>query len=172
MKELHECMSENHIEKDAANQLFISVHLPSINQNQEIYFVRPALDPSCHAFYGAHAFNYWLVVMGKSLDGATYNVRFSGGSDAVSILRSIHKEMYDIEEESYTSYNALTFRSEFDGSKYINTICQEKHRTKSGKEVVRIILATNLNEIGCLVPLGQVECQRWRAAQREDAWCH
>lgn len=140
VKELHECMSENHIEKDKANKFFVSVRLPSIIQNQEIYFVRPALDPSCHAFYGAHAFYYWLV----SLDSGTYNVRYRGFSDDISILRSIHKGMYDIEPEYVTGFSASTATMQFNGSKYVSTKCKEKHRTKRGKEVVRIIPCSTL----------------------------
>jgi hypothetical protein len=131
---LHKCMSENHIERNAANKLFVSVHLPTINQNQQIYFVRGSLDTSC-PLIGAHAFNYWLV----SLNSGTYKVRYRGFSDAVSILRSIHNGMYDIESSSYTATNAFTAKMQFDGSKYIPTICKEKHRTNRGKEVVRII---------------------------------
>ena len=131
---LYQCMSENHIEKNAANKLFVSVHLPTINQTQQIYFVRGALDTSC-PLIGAHAFNYWLV----SLNSGTYKVRYRGFSDDVSILRSIHNGMYDIESSSYTATNAFTAKMQFDGSKYIPTICTEKHRTKRGKEVVRKI---------------------------------
>ncbi len=131
---LYKCMSENHIEKNAANKLFVSVHLPTINQNQQVYFVRGALDTSC-PLIGAHAFNYWLV----SLSSGTYKVRYRGFSDDVSILRSIHNGMYDIESSSYTATNAFTAKMQFDGSKYIPTICTEKHRTKRGKEVVKKI---------------------------------
>jgi hypothetical protein len=137
---LRECMSENHIKKNAANKFFVSVLLPTINQNQQIYFVRGAPNTSCFfTLIGAHAFYYWLVVKNGSLNSATYNVGYSGASDAVSILRSIHKGMYDIEEESYTATNAFTAKSQFDGSKYITTLCKEKHRTTRGKEVVKIV---------------------------------
>lgn len=135
---LRECMSENHIEKNAANKLFVSVLLPTINQNQQIYFVRGSLDTSC-PLIGAHAFYYWLVVKSKTLNSTTYDVRYSGASDVVSILRSIHNGMYDLESSSFTATNAFTAKMQFDGSKYVDTKCTEAHRTKRGKEVVRIV---------------------------------
>ncbi len=134
---LRECMSENHIEKNAANKLFVSVLLPTINQNQQIYFVRGTLDTSC--LIGAHAFYYWLVVKSKTPNSTSYDVRYSGGSDAVSILRSIHNGMYDIESSSFTATNAYTAKIQFDGSKYVDTKCTEAHRTTRGKEVVNIV---------------------------------
>lgn len=135
---LRQCMSENRIPRDDVHKLFLSVQLPAISQNQSLYFVRGNIDQPC-PFIGAHAFQFWLVVMSKSLNSATYEVRYSGASDAVSILRSIHNGMYDIEEESYTATNAFTAKMQFDGSKYIPTLCTERHRTKRGKEVVRKI---------------------------------
>ncbi len=135
---LRECMSENHIEKNAANKLFVSVLLPTINQNQQIYFVRGNPNTDCFsALIGAHAFYYWLVAKSKTLNSTT--VRYSGGSDAVSILRSIHNGMYDIESSSFTASNAYTAKMQFDGSKYVDTKCTEAHRTKRGKEVVKIV---------------------------------
>ncbi|MFN0278938.1 MAG: hypothetical protein ACKVRN_10080 [Pyrinomonadaceae bacterium] len=133
---LRGCMTENHIKKNAANKLFVSVLLPTINKNQQIYFVRGAPNTDCFwALIGAHAFNYWLV----SLSNGTYEVRYSGSSDAISILRSIHNGMYDIEEHSFTATDASSARMQFDGSKYVETICKEYHRTKRGKEVVKIV---------------------------------
>jgi hypothetical protein len=139
---LRQCMSENHIPRDDVHKLFVSVQLPAISQNQSLYFVRGDNDRPC-PFIGAHSFHFWLVVMSKSLNSATYKVRYHGFSDDVSILRSIHNGMYDIEEESYTATNAFTAKMQFDGSKYISTLCTEKHRTKRGKEVVRKIPCDN-----------------------------
>ena len=134
---LRRCMSENRIPPSDVRKLFVSVQLPAISQNQSLYFVRGG-NGDC-PFIGAHNFQFWLVVMSKSLNSDTYKVLYSGRSDAVSILRSIHNGMYDIEVESYTATNAFTAKMEFDGSKYISTLCTEKHRTKRGKEVVRRI---------------------------------
>lgn len=137
---LRGCMSENRIEKNAANRFFVSVLLPTINQNQQIYFVRGDPNTDCFwALIGAHALYYWLVVENNTLNGTTYDVRYSGGSDAVSILRSIHNGMYDLESSSFTATNAFTVKMQFDGSKYVDTKCTEAHRTKRGKEVVRIV---------------------------------
>jgi len=133
---LHGCMTENHIKKNAVNTLFVSMLLPTINKNQQIYFVRGDPNTDCFwALIGAHAFNYWLV----SLSSGSYEVRYTGFSDAVSILRSIHNGMYDIESSSFTATNAFTAKMQFDGSKYINTKCTEAHRTNRGKEVVKIV---------------------------------
>jgi hypothetical protein len=133
LERLHRCMSENRIKKNEAKKLFVSVLLPTVNQNQQIYFVRGSLNTSC--LIGAHTFDYWLVVKSKS----NYNVVYSGASDAVSILRSIHKGMYDIEETFFHATNATSGISQFDGSKYVETVCKEYHRTNSGKEVVKIV---------------------------------
>lgn len=140
---LHECMSQNHIPPADVHKLFLSVQLPAISQSQSLYFVRSDTDHPCR-FIGAHDFSYWLVVKSKSLNSATYNVGYSGRSDGVSILRSIHKGMYDIESEDYTSSSALTVTRQFDGSKYVRTICKEAHRTNRGKEVVKIIPCSTL----------------------------
>jgi hypothetical protein len=135
---LRECISRNHIPPDEAHKLFLSVQLPAISQTQSVYFVRTDIDHPCRLI-GAHAFRYWLVVKSKSLNSATYNVRYSGGSDGVSILHSIHKGMYDIESDSYTGSSALMVTKQFNGSQYVDTICKKAHRTNRGKEVVKII---------------------------------
>jgi hypothetical protein len=134
---LTECMADMKIRKGDFRQLFRSVALPIMNIGEEVYFVRPALKPYCHTFYGAHLFRFWLIARDKDATRKTYKVRYTGRGDDFQVLPSTSNGNYDIAETNCTAWRCLTVFKKFDGEKYVPFRCIEKTDRENGAEVER-----------------------------------
>ena len=58
---LDECMSGKKIPRKKYEDLFRSAPLPHAEGTDPLFFVRPAIEPFCGAFYGAHLFQFWIM---------------------------------------------------------------------------------------------------------------
>jgi len=131
------CMADMKIRKGAFQRLFRSVALPIMNNGEELYFVRPALKPYCHTFYGAHLFRFWLITGDKGATPKTYKVRYAGAGDNFQVLPSTSNGNYDIAETNCSAWRCLTVFMKFDGEKYVPFRCIEKTDRENGGEVER-----------------------------------
>jgi hypothetical protein len=134
---LTECMADMKIRKGDFRLLFRSVALPSMNNAEEVYFVRPALKPYCHTFYGAHLFRFWLIAGDKGATRKTYKVRYAGAADDFEVFPSTSNGNYDIAKTDCTAWKCLTVFMKFDGEKYVPFRCIEKTDRENGVEVER-----------------------------------
>ena len=132
---LTECMADLKIPKGAYQSLFRSVLLPNTNNEEELYFVRPALEPYCQTFYGAHLFRFWLIAGAKDATPKTYKVRYAGRGDDFEVLPSTSNGKYDIAETNCTAWRCLTVFMKFDGEKYVPFHCIEKIDRENEGEV-------------------------------------
>jgi len=131
---MKDCIQDLKINKNEYNKLFRSVVLPKLTPKQRIYFLRPALQPYCDVFYGAHLFRYWLVVEEVNKNKKSYEIRFSGGGDEFKVLKSLHNRNYDI---STTSCNARLCESiwwQFDNDRYTPHRCVKRIFNGSNEE--------------------------------------
>lgn len=124
---LKECMVNKRVSLRA---LFRAKPLPKIGNEDTVYFVRPAAEPFCLAFYGAHIFQFWLVTKNNK-------VLYSGGADSVSIFKTHHNGMYDIEVEHGGGWGILQTKMEFDGHKYRPVSCNKTSFDEKGHEVTK-----------------------------------
>lgn len=134
---LAECMADLKIPKGACRQLFRAVALPGTNSSEEVYFVRPALEPYCHTFYGAHVFRFWLIAGARDATPKTYKVRYAGVGDNFEVLPSTTNGSYDIEVTNCTAWRCLTVSMKFDGKKYVPSRCVETTSRGDQGEAVR-----------------------------------
>ena len=138
LNRFHNCLTSNNISLDEQNKRFVSIKLPLIKQEQQLYFVRSAGQPC--GFYGAHYFTYWLVVKNNStLNGAKYSVRHRGGSDTATILKSSTRGSYDIKSEYCTAVYCNVTVLKFDGEKYAATTCMESNNPRDNNKVYHSI---------------------------------
>ncbi len=115
------CLKELHIDTANRHTLFRAVRLPKINHNENLYFVRPALEPYCHAFYGAHVFRFWLLSEKKK----TYKILHRGIGDVLQVLRKKHHGYYDVIIENWTALNSIVYRYHYSGKEYKPALCKE-----------------------------------------------
>lgn len=121
---LKDCTSRK---KVPLRKLFRAMPLPKIGNQDTVYFVRPAVEPFCLGFYGAHIFQFWLVSKNDK-------VLYSGGADGVTIFKTSHNGMYDLELEHGGGWGISQTQLEFDGHEYKPTVCTETRLDEKGKE--------------------------------------
>ena len=126
-EELNECVVDK---KHPQQQFFLKKKLPSLEEGKAVYFVRPSVKPYCGAFYGAHIFQFWLVAQ-------NYKVLYSGGADGITIFKTTHNGMYDIEVVHSGGWGISETKMEFDGHEYKPVVCNETRLDKSGREVTK-----------------------------------
>jgi hypothetical protein len=123
---LNGCMADEKIQKGAYERLFRSAALPSLTKGETLYFVRPALEPFCRAFYGAHLFRYWLIVENEQKTSKTYKIRYAGVADEFEVFSSSSSGSYDIAETNCNAVNCGTVVMKFNGQRYMSFKCSEK----------------------------------------------
>ena len=104
-----ECLSEAQVNENDAKNYFTAKKIKLKRDNTLTYFVRPALDPYCHTFYGAHLFRYWFV----ELKDGKYHLLHKSRGDAVSILSTSTNGYQDILEESHTAVDNYRITMKF-----------------------------------------------------------
>lgn len=124
---LKKCMIDK---KVSLRKLFRATPLPKIGAEDTVYFVRPSAEPFCLAFYGAHNFQFWLVNQNNK-------VLYFGGADAVTVLKTHHNGMYDIEVEHGGGWGTLQTKMKFDGHKYKPVVCNKTTVDKNEREVTK-----------------------------------
>lgn len=110
----NECLAEQNISINDAHTLFSAYELSLNSDEFKDYFVRPAIEPYCHVFYGAHLFRYWFVTTEK-LDGKDrYKIVLASGGDGVRVLNSVTNKHHDIQDldllQAGTEHHLITFK--------------------------------------------------------------
>jgi hypothetical protein len=130
---LKECMIDK---KVSLRKLFRATPLPKIGTEDTVYFVRPSAEPFCLGFYGAHNFQFWLVTQSNK-------VLYSGGADNVTIFKTNHNEMYDIEIEHGGGWGVSRTQFEFDGGEYKPVRCDQISVDEHGLENSKTVQCQN-----------------------------
>ena len=120
---LNDCVQELGLKKMDYHKLFRSVKVKQWPDGKQLFFVRPALETYCGAFYGAHLFRYWLVTKHKEAGKQKTRVLYSNGGDAFEILPEETMGYYDIATTGCTARDCLTATWKFDGAKYVTFRC-------------------------------------------------
>lgn len=120
---LNECMVEKEIGPKSAATLFTAKALHLNSDGVVDYFVRPALAPYCHVFYGAHLFRYWLVTSHRKHGKVTYKIAFKSGGDEARVLPSMTNGYHDLELMGHTAVVAQTSIWRFNGKEYRQAGC-------------------------------------------------
>lgn len=129
---LDECLSKEKMPPRKYEALFRSASLPQDEGIDQLFFVRPATEPFCGAFYGAHLFQFWIMT-------ASGKVILHSGADQVTIFKTLHNGKPDLE---ITNCNVNTCWSSlmiYDGTYYQPKKCGETTLGKNGKERTRRI---------------------------------
>jgi hypothetical protein len=112
----YQCMVENNLKHGDERRLFAVVKLSLNDDLYPDFFIRPALQPYCQTFYGAHLFRYWFVTS-KEVNGINeYNIAFWSGGDGVRVLSSITNGYHDIQVLSHTALELYTSTLKYNGT--------------------------------------------------------
>ncbi len=123
VQDLRDCMKEKSIDDGAWERVFVATALPAFEAKERIYFVRPAHEPYCQTFYGAHVFQFWLVAA-RSTDGHdTYRLDHADAADEIKVLRTTHHARNDFLVDKQTATEAFDSTMQFDGKKWSATRC-------------------------------------------------
>lgn len=106
---------------------FVSVPLPLIAQQPQLHFVRPALEPFCMYFYGAHTFTYWIVQEVPSASGPVFTAADMDGADFVTVLPSHHEGLYDLELGVCTAAQCTYRTRQRSGDAFTFFDCRREH---------------------------------------------
>jgi hypothetical protein len=120
---LEECMANDGGEKIPLAELFSARALQLNNDDLPDYFVRPAIKPYCHAFYGAHLFRFWFVTSYRKNGKISYRLVFKAGGDEVRVLNPRTNGYHDLEMVGHNAIKVATSSWRFDGKKYVVTGC-------------------------------------------------
>lgn len=115
------CLNEKGISRKEAEKLFSIASVPLSNRKESLYFVRPAREPYCMAFYGAHTFMYWLISGQTNNTTDKYRILYEGNSDSFVVLSSVTKGYPDIEVGASHVVEFTTSLWKYDGEKYVRT---------------------------------------------------
>jgi hypothetical protein len=117
---LKECAAE----EGSSVAEFFSVAAIQLNKDrQSDYFIRPATQPYCFAFYGAHLFRYWFVASERKDGKPHYRIVLKNGGDEVRVLRSVSRGHHDLELVGHNAVEEDTSTWHFDGKKYAIVGC-------------------------------------------------
>lgn len=152
---LNTCMRDLRLPAGAYERLFRVVALPRLRNGQMWYFVRPAVNPYCQAFYGAsgygaNGFRHWLVsaigvagragnaavggAAGSAASGArggaagsvAYQVRYASGlASTFRVLNTQSNGYYDIASSNCTAADCFTTTMKYVGNRYVPFQCSE-----------------------------------------------
>ena len=106
---------------------FVSVPLPLIEQQPQMYFVRAALDPFCMYFYGAHTFTYWIVQEVPSASGPVFTIVDMDAADFVTVLPSHHEGLFDLETGVCTAAHCTYRTRQRSGDTFTVSHCRREH---------------------------------------------
>ncbi len=137
LESLASCATEQGLTATQTRSLFSSVVLPRLNATERVHFLRPALQPYCFTFYGAHLFRYWLIAEREQAGAKHYAVLWSGIGDAFEVLPAITYGQYTIRETNCTATACRTRELRFNGQAYSDAHCTRTAFDKSGKEITR-----------------------------------
>lgn len=135
LENLASCTTEQGLTTAQTRSLFRSVALPRLSTTERIHFLRPALQPYCFTFYGAHLFRYWLIAEREQAGTKHYAVLWSGIGDAFEVLPAISHGQYSIRETNCTATACRTRELRFNGQAYSDAHCSRTAFDKSGKEI-------------------------------------
>jgi hypothetical protein len=120
---LRECMAEQGFNRKSAAKLFTAKAIHLNSDGVPDYFVRPALTPYCHAFYGAHLFRYWFVTSHRMQGKTSYKIIFKSGGDEARVLASMTNGYHDLELMWHTAIVATVSTWRFNGKAYKDARC-------------------------------------------------
>jgi hypothetical protein len=122
---LDECLEMFKYKKNDYTKLFIASSVNINNDGVADYFVRPAIEPHCHAFYGAHSFSFWFVTIDRVFNGSdlTAELIFAGSGDGVKILNGVSHKYNNIETVYCSAFDCSYTTYKFNGNKYIASEC-------------------------------------------------
>jgi len=123
IQRFNECMVENNFNNSSVGNLFIVSKANLTNNPSETYFVRPALEPYCMAFYGAHLFRYWFVKVETTNKKQKFTMLLQGGGDGITVLPSETKGYKDLSTDSHTAMDLYTTTLKFNGLNYESSSC-------------------------------------------------
>lgn len=135
LESLNECRIEQGLKKNAYPKLFKAVSLPAPKPGTQLYFVRPALEPYCHTFYGAHLFRFWLV----SQTQQQFTVDYAGIGDAFEVLPSQTNGHYDISETNCNASSCGTAEMKYGKKGYKPSRCSGTHFREDGTELKTVV---------------------------------
>ncbi|MBK8185883.1 MAG: hypothetical protein IPK77_00695 [Cellvibrio sp.] len=120
---LKKCITENNQKTDSFSKYFIVSKANLTKNPNETYFVRPALEPYCMAFYGAHLFRYWFVKVDTTHSDLTFTLVLQGGGDGIAVLADETNGYKYISSTSHTAIELYTRIYRFNGTQYELVSC-------------------------------------------------
>jgi hypothetical protein len=123
----NQCIEENNLNKSSSSKLFIVSKANLTKDPNETYFVRPALEPYCMAFYGAHLFRYWFVKVESTNSKLKFTMLLQGGGDGITVLVNETKGHKDLSSISHTAMDLYTTTLKYNGLKYESASCAVKN---------------------------------------------
>jgi hypothetical protein len=124
---LQACLNDPEHRGVPLEKRFVSVPLPLIEQQPQMYFVRAALDPFCMYFYGAHTFTYWIVQEVPSASGPVFTIADMDAADFVNVLPSHHEGLYDLELGVCSAAHCTYWTRQRSGDKFTFSHCRREH---------------------------------------------
>jgi hypothetical protein len=124
---LQSCLNDPEHRGVPLEKWFVSVPLPLIEKQPQMYFVRPALEPFCLYFYGAHAFNYWIVQEMPSASGSVFTIADTDAADFVTVMTTHHEGLYDLETGVCTAAHCMYRTRQRSGDTFTFSNCRREH---------------------------------------------
>jgi hypothetical protein len=124
---LQSCLNDPEHRGVPLEKWFVSVPLPLIEKQPQMYFVRPALEPFCLYFYGAHAFNYWIVQEMPSASGSVFTIADTDAADFVTVMTTHHEGLYDLETGVCTAAHCTYRTRQRSGDTFTVSHCRREH---------------------------------------------
>jgi len=124
---LNECVIDK---KHPGQRFFLKKKLSNTEESKTVYFLRPSIEPYCGAFYGGHIFQFWLI-------NDKNKIIYAGAADGVTIFKTTHNGMYDIEVVHGGGWGISKTKMEFNGHEYKAVFCNETRLDQKGREVTK-----------------------------------
>lgn len=132
--QLDDCLVEQGLKRADYASLLRAVRV-SAGVSRNLWFVRPALNPYCHALYGAHLYRYFWIEEDLSGPRTNYRLLFKNGGDAFVVYPTQSHGLNDIEATGCIARGCRSARMSFDGREYRTVLCTETTFDSPGREV-------------------------------------
>lgn len=134
VREVDACLDEQGLKRGNYAALLSAVRIHN-KAGRILWFVRPALDPYCSGFYGAHLFRYFFVEQIGPPKSPRYRILFQKGGDGFAVYAHLSHGLNDIEATGCIASECRSARLSFDGHQYRAFLCKRISFDAHGREL-------------------------------------
>ncbi len=115
-EDLHECVDQT--PESVSATFFRQYELSNAGSDEDVLLIRPASQPYCGAYYGAHLFQFWIVSRARQGTSRPYRIELHSVADFLHVLTTGDPDRPDLVFDNCTGHGCISTRMRFDRGEY------------------------------------------------------